>query len=88
MCLNTVHTKEHPTQQVKIKQHNQSNIEKLWVELANANLIAKIYTNPTANPNDNFNIICNIVGRAIQTYRIYQIRLQHLININTKYQGG
>ncbi len=62
--INTVH----PIKYVKIKQQNQSNIEKLLTEITNSNLIDNIDTSLTANPNDNYNVLHKTVGQAMEKH--------------------
>ncbi len=55
----------HPSiKYVKRKQQNQKNINNLFNELLNSNILNKLHTSPSADPNSNYNIMYSIIENS------------------------
>ncbi len=62
--LNDIFHKTSPPKLIKINNQNPNSISNFQNELTELNILNQLDSSPTANPNDNYNILHNIIETA------------------------
>ena len=64
ISLNTVITRKECSKFIEIHDNSDAVVDKFLLDLQNLNILEKIDTDPYANPNENYDILENIINKA------------------------